>query len=305
MRNLLSIENPYLCTEWSDRNLPLTPDKVTAGSSKKVWWHGTCGHEWQAVIKNRTSKGCGCPVCSKNLIVPGENDLMSKAPDIIKEWDFEKNDEIRPDQVGVQSNYKVFWICPHGHSFAARISDRVKGSGCPFCNDERIQQRKAERIKRRAAEKEKAAYLRSMRMRTREKERVVREFPGRALLYYSKKAGLRILQNDEEKIGIPIQYYFPDISGAIELNRIKRSYSTIQEMCENRLCAKSNIRLVRIIDPGREVNDECYCLYREDRSIQSLEWAIKSAFSILGVKADVDLKRDYKVILGETFKSKQ
>ena len=39
-------------------------------------------------------------------------------------------------------------------------------------------------------------------------------------------------------------------------------------------------------------------LYREDRSTKSLEWAIKSAFSILGVNADVDLKRDYKGILG-------
>ena len=134
-------------------------------------------------------------------------------------------------------------------------------------------------------------------MRKREKERLVRELPGRAVLYYSKKAGLRLLQNDEEKIGIPIQYYFPDISGAIELNRIRRSYGTIQEICENRLLAKSRIRLVRIIDPGREVNDECYCLYREDRSIKSLEWAVRSASSILGVNADVDLKRDYKVIL--------
>ena len=298
MRNLLSIENPALCAEWSDRNLPLTPEMVTAGSSKKVWWRGACGHEWQAIIKNRAGKGCGCPVCSKNLIVPGENDLKSKAPDIIKEWDFEKNNEIRPDQVGVQSNYKVFWICARGHSFAARISDRVKGSGCPFCCVEKIQLKKAERIKRHTVEKEKAAYLRSMRMRKREKERLVRELPGRAVLYYSKKAGLRLLQNDEEKIGIPIQYYFPDISGAIELNRIRRSYGTIQEICENRLCAKNGIRLVRIIDPGREVNDECYCLYREERSVKSLEWAIRSAFSILGVTADVDLKRDYKGILG-------
>ena len=298
MRNLLSIENPALCVEWSDRNLPLTPDMVTAGSSKKVWWRGACGHEWQALVKNRAGRGCGCPVCSGKLIVPGENDLQSKAPDIIKEWDFEKNNEIRPDQVGVQSNYKVFWICARGHSFAARIADRVKGSGCPFCCAEKIRFRKDERIKRLSAEKEQAHYLKSMRMRKREKERFKRELPGRALLYYSKKARLRLLQNDEEKIGIPIQYYFPDISGAIELNSKRRSYSTIQEICENRLLAKSRIRLVRIIDPECEANDECYCLYREDRSTKSLEWAIRSAFSILGVNADVDLKRDYKGILG-------
>ena len=297
MRNPLSIENPALCTEWSDRNLPLTPDMVTAGSSKKVWWRGACGHEWQALVKNRAGRGCGCPVCSGNLIVPGENDLKSKAPEIVKEWDFGKNKEMRPDQVGMQSNHKVFWTCARGHSFVARISDRVKGSGCPFCYAERIQLKKAERIRSLAEEKKQAAWIKSMRLTKREKGRIDREFPERAILYYTVKVGLRLLQNDEEKIGIPIQYYFPDISGAIELNRIRRSYGTIQEICENRLCAKSGIRLIRIIDPGREVNDECYCLYREERSVKSLEWAIRSAFSILGVNADVDLKRDYRMIL--------
>ena len=224
MRTPLSIENPALCAQWSDRNLPLTPDMVTAGSSKKVWWHGACGH-----------------------------------------------------------------------SFVARISDRVKGSGCPFCYAERIQLKKAERIRSLAEEKKQASWIKSMRLTKREKGRIDREFPER--VYYVVKAGLRLLQNDEEKIGIPIQYYFPDISGAIELNSKKRSYDTVREICENRLCAKNNIRLVRIIDPECEANDECYCLYREDRSLSSLEWAIRSAFSILGVNADVDLKRDYRMIL--------
>lgn len=297
MRHLLSIENPALCTEWSDRNLPLTPDMVTAGSSKKVWWHGACGHEWQALVKNRAGKGCGCPVCSGNLIVPGENDLKSKALDIVKEWDFEKNNEISPDHVGVQSNYRVFWRCAHGHNFKARIADRVKGSGCPFCYAERIKLKKDERIKSLSAEKKQAAWIKSMRLTKREKGRIDREFPERAIHYYAVKAGLRLLQNDEEKIGIPIQYYFPDIYGAIELNSKKRSYDTVREICENRLCAKNNIRLVRIIDPECEANDECHCLYREDRSARSLEWAIRSAFSILGVNADVDLKRDYRMIL--------
>ncbi|WP_294905017.1 zinc-ribbon domain-containing protein [uncultured Eubacterium sp.] len=24
--------------EWSEKNLPLTPDKITFGSNKRVWW---------------------------------------------------------------------------------------------------------------------------------------------------------------------------------------------------------------------------------------------------------------------------
>ena len=46
MSNSLATVHPELIVEWSDRNLPLTPDNVTFGSNKKVWWKGACGHEW-------------------------------------------------------------------------------------------------------------------------------------------------------------------------------------------------------------------------------------------------------------------
>ena len=52
MSNSLVAVHPELIVEWSDRNLPLTPDSVTFGSNKKVWWKGTCGHEWQTSIKD-------------------------------------------------------------------------------------------------------------------------------------------------------------------------------------------------------------------------------------------------------------
>ena len=45
MSNSLATVHPELIVEWSDRNLPLTPDSVTFGSNKKVWWKGACGHE--------------------------------------------------------------------------------------------------------------------------------------------------------------------------------------------------------------------------------------------------------------------
>ena len=38
MSNSLSAVHPELVAEWSDRNLPLTPDSITFGSNKKVWW---------------------------------------------------------------------------------------------------------------------------------------------------------------------------------------------------------------------------------------------------------------------------
>lgn len=55
MSNSLAAVHPELIIEWSDRNLPLTPDSVTFGSNKKVWWKGACGHEWETSMV----KTCG------------------------------------------------------------------------------------------------------------------------------------------------------------------------------------------------------------------------------------------------------
>ena len=52
MSNSLAAVHPELIVEWSDGNLLLTPDIVTFGSNKKVWWKGACGHEWETVIEN-------------------------------------------------------------------------------------------------------------------------------------------------------------------------------------------------------------------------------------------------------------
>ena len=37
---------PKSFCEWSERNLPLTLDRITYGSNKRVWWKANCGHEW-------------------------------------------------------------------------------------------------------------------------------------------------------------------------------------------------------------------------------------------------------------------
>lgn len=51
MSNSLAEVHPELVSEWSEKNLPLTPDDITFGSNKKVWWKGACGHEF--VSKHR------------------------------------------------------------------------------------------------------------------------------------------------------------------------------------------------------------------------------------------------------------
>ena len=43
----------------------LTPQMVTAGSHRKVWWECKSGHVWKAAVYSRTGpQKCGCPVCA-------------------------------------------------------------------------------------------------------------------------------------------------------------------------------------------------------------------------------------------------
>lgn len=64
--NNLAYKRPDIARSWaSDLNSNLTPDAVTVGSHKKVWWRCLeCGREWMATVKDRTGKGSGCPFCS-------------------------------------------------------------------------------------------------------------------------------------------------------------------------------------------------------------------------------------------------
>ena len=134
MKRMLSSVRPELTSEWSERNLPLTPDSITHGSNKIVWWNGKCGHEWRASIKNRVISGSGCPYCSHNAILEGYNDLASQKPDIAAEWS-DKNTPLLPTQVTVFANRKAWWKCRKcGNEWETLISTRSDGSKCPYCN---------------------------------------------------------------------------------------------------------------------------------------------------------------------------
>ena len=131
MNNSFASVHPELVSEWAERNLPLTPDDITYGSKKLYWWHGTCGHEWAASARSRSS-GEKCPICSGARILIGFNDLASLRPDLVEEWS-EKN-EIKPTEVTIGSHKKVLWHGKCGHEWIAVVKNRVGGAGCPYCS---------------------------------------------------------------------------------------------------------------------------------------------------------------------------
>ena len=136
MNNSLSVVHPELIVEWSKKNLPLTPDGITFGSNKVVWWKGSCGHEWQTSVKARP-KGEKCPICSGARAVAGINDLSTLKPGLASEWS--KKNEIKPTEVTVGSHKKVIWKCRLGHECTASVKSRsINGSGCPYCSHNKV-----------------------------------------------------------------------------------------------------------------------------------------------------------------------
>ncbi len=144
--NDLKTKNADLAEEWDYDANEITPEQVTIGCNKKVWWVcRNCGNRWQAVINDRAGvEKKGCPVCAKqkrvksfldNWLKVGENDLASQCPKLLKEWDYERNVEVSPNGITVGSRYKAWWKCSTcGNLWQAAIHNRVTNkSGCPIC----------------------------------------------------------------------------------------------------------------------------------------------------------------------------
>ena len=64
--NDLATLKPDLAKQWHPTlNGTLTPEMVTAGAHRKVWWICPEGHVWIAIIYSRTGpQKCGCPICA-------------------------------------------------------------------------------------------------------------------------------------------------------------------------------------------------------------------------------------------------
>lgn len=137
--NDLATTHPALAMEWDrNKNHPLEPTTVIAGTHKEFWWLCDQGHSWKAKGSKR-ALGQGCPVCSGRLVIPGINDLASMNPVLASEWHPTKNKSIYASQITTGSGLQVWWICPEGHSWQTSPNQRKSGSGCPVCTGQKIE----------------------------------------------------------------------------------------------------------------------------------------------------------------------
>lgn len=81
----------------------------------------------------------GLSVCANRRLVPGENDLATVCPDLVKQWHPAKNGTLAPADLFAGTQRKVWWRCEKGHGYQAAVGARtLNGSGCPYCAGKKV-----------------------------------------------------------------------------------------------------------------------------------------------------------------------
>ncbi len=136
--NDLTTTNPELAKQWNYKKNNIKPTEVTQNSGKKVRRKCEKWHEREASIDNR-SKWRWCPYCGNKIILKWYNDLATTHPELVEEWDFEKNKNIQPTEVTFWSNQKIWWKCKKcGNIWNASINTRSQWYWCQECWNRKI-----------------------------------------------------------------------------------------------------------------------------------------------------------------------
>lgn len=258
---------PIIAGEWHPtKNGDLTPDNVSIGSSKRVWWICKDGHEWQAAIYSRTGKnGTGCAVCSGKKLYQGLNDLETYCKSnkellyLLDEWDYDKN-KCNPNEIARSSSKKVFWKCIHGHKWAASVSSRVRGNNCRICNSQT-------------------------------------SFPEQAIFYYISSLFPNSVNRyvfDKTELDI----FIPELSIGIEYDGFHfHNKKSNKEVLKNQKCIDNGIKLIRIRENGLTSYNDCICIFRQDNfSNEALSDAINELLRQLGKPVTIDVNKDKAII---------
>lgn len=263
----LQSQRPDLAKEWNyEKNKGKLPNNYTLGAKALVWWKCRKGHEWQARIYSRVY-GTGCPYCAGQRVIEGKNDLLSQAPEIAKEWDYEKNKNLKPNEICVNSGKKVYWKCAYGHSWKISPNSRYsQKSGCPKCSSE---------------------------LRT--------SFPEQAIYYYLSKEFDWVENRKKLNNKMEVDVFIKEKNIGVEYDGIyyhSSKEALKRELKKDELCKGLGIKLIHIKETEEEKNDENNCLYRNLNEKMSLDNVLIRLFKKIKInKFDINIARDRQEIL--------
>lgn len=129
---------PDLAKEWDyEKNNGLLPTEIHPMSNIKVMWKCKYGHSFGCRVCSRVREGIGCGYCSGRYAIKGENDLETLYPEVAKEWNYSKNENMLPSDFLPRSGKIVWWKCEKGHEFRSKICIRTRGTQCRICWEEK------------------------------------------------------------------------------------------------------------------------------------------------------------------------
>ena len=129
--NDLATTHPEIASQWHPAKNELTPQQVTIGAEKKIWWVCEKEHEWQALVYSRQHNGC--PYCSGNKVLVGFNDLSTTHPELAAQWHPTQNKSLTAFDVSAGSNRMVWWLGECGHEWKSVICSRASDQeGKPY-----------------------------------------------------------------------------------------------------------------------------------------------------------------------------
>lgn len=266
--NDLTTTHPELLKIWNYKRNDISPEKVSFGSHRKVWWACAEGHEFEAPI-SRISRGGKCPYCTNEKVLKGYNDLQSVMPEVLQYWDFDKN-MIKPDEVAVHSNKKAWFKCDKGHSYHIVISSKTRGNihSCPICN----------------------VYKRT-------------SVPEKIIYYYVKKKFDNAVENYKPNWLKPkeIDVYIPELKVGIEYDGYKYHDDVSVDLAKDELCYQNGVELIRI----RELECPIYessakflnIAVHYKNNFSHMEDVLNELFMLLGVENDINIHKDYDDIM--------
>jgi rubrerythrin len=144
-RSLLS-EHPSIAEQFVaavGRPGPSPADLAPSSDDRVLWRCQDCGHEWEALVGNRTQLGTGCPPCSyrrgaKRMAMPRPGkSFADRHPNLVDSFlENETNPGKTPFDIKPSSIDKCRWTCRHcGQAWIAtpHALNRRPESGCPPC----------------------------------------------------------------------------------------------------------------------------------------------------------------------------
>lgn len=270
--NDLATTRPDLLKEWDYNKNTLKPQDVFANTNRKVWWVCEKGHEYE-MSPSQKSRGCGCPYCVNKKILKGFNDLATTHPDLVKEWNFEKNNDISPDNISYGSDRKVWWKCKKGHEWEATINSRVAGNKCPYCDKEHHT-----------------------------------SLPEKAIYYYIKKIFPDAIENVHLSFlgKMELDIYIPSVKLSIEYDGAKWHQRSELDKRKDNVCYANGLKVIRIMEDGCQEYDSQSIKIKSEYHRSRIDYltngiiemlnVIKTTYN-LDIDISVDLNRDYSEIL--------